>query len=135
MLARSPPFPIVIDHFHKDNGERMTANDVEGIKLALEHHDCVHRICFRTPFSMTKEVVDLLDGEFPVLEYLCITPIHYMRFPFPKTFHAPRLRYLTLNHVTCPIGSPLLSAAVGLVALSLVNISPSTYFQPDELRH
>ena len=137
MLAHSPPFPIIIDHLrHPGNDNLMTANDMEGIILALEHRDRVRRIRFRTPIpSMTEKVMVYIHGEFPMLEYLCIAPMHLMDFLFPNTLQAPQLRYLILFNLICPIGSPLLLAAKNLVALSLVNITPSTYFQPNELRH
>ena len=133
MLAHSPPFPIIIDHFPTDNDNCATANDVEGIVLALEHRDRVRRIRLRISVSMEKVVV-LMDGEFPMLEYLCVGPSHNMWFPFPKTFQAPQLRHLISFKSTCPIGSRLLSsAAMRLVTLSLVNIPPATHVQPDEL--
>jgi len=135
MLAHSPPFPIVIDHFHTNHGDHMTANDVEGIILALEHRNRVRRIRLRTSFLMMEKVSIPMDGEFPMLEFLCIEPLQNMNFQFPKTFQVPQLRHLILTNFTCPIGSPLLSAAMGLVGLSLVNIPPSTYFQPEELLH
>ena len=134
MLAHSPPLPIVIDHFHTDNGDCTPANDVEGIMLALKHRDRVRRIRLKMSISM-ENVFVLIDGEFPMLEYLCIGPIYNMRHPFPKTFQAPQLRHLISFNSTYPIGSPLLSAAIRLVTLSLVNIPLSTYFQPDELLH
>jgi hypothetical protein len=133
MLAHSPPFPIIIDHFLTDSGDLMTANDVEGIMLTLEHRDRMRRIRLRSSFLMMEKVIVPIDGEFPMLEYLCLAPIYSMNLPFPKTFQAPQLRHLILFNFTCPIGSPLLSAAMHLVTLSLVNIPPSTYFQPDEL--
>jgi hypothetical protein len=87
MLAHSPPFPIIIDHLQPDCDNRMTANDVEGTILALEHRDRLRRIRFRTPFlSMTEKVMVLMHGEFPMLEYLCIAPMHRMDFLFPNTF-------------------------------------------------
>jgi len=113
----------------------MTANDVEGITLALEHRDRVCKIRLRTSILVMEKVIVPIDGEFPMLEYLCLAPMHNMDFLFPTTFQAPQLRYFMLVNFTCPIGSPLLSAATGLVALSLVHIPPSTYFQPDELLH
>jgi len=135
MLAHSPPFPIIIDHFRIDNDVYMTANDAEGIILALEHRHRVRGIRLRTQFPMTEKVIVPIDGDFPMLEFLCIVPNHDSDFLFPKTFQAPQLRHLILVNFTCPIGSPLLSPAAGLVTLSLVNIPPSAYFQPDELLH
>jgi hypothetical protein len=135
MLAYSPPFPIIIDHFHTDGDDRMTANDVEGIILALEHRDRVRRIRLRTSILMMEKAIVPMVGEFSMLDYLCIWPIQNMDFLFSNTFQAPQLRHLIFFNVTCPIGSPLLSAGKGLVALSLVNVPPSTHFQPDELLH
>jgi len=110
----------------------MTENDVEGIILALEHRDRVRRIRFRTPFPMTEKVIAPIDGKFPMLEFLCIAPMHDTDFLFPKAFQAPQLHHLILVNLMSPIGSPLLSASMGLVALSLVNIPPSTHLQPDQ---
>jgi len=135
MLAHSPPFPIIIDHFLTDNDDHMTTNDVEGIILALGHRDRVRRIRFQAPFAMMEKVIAPIDGEFPMLEYLCIAPMHDMNVLFPNTFQAPQLRHLILVNFTYPIGSSLLSAAMGLVGLALIHIPPSTYFQPHELLH
>jgi len=135
MLAHSPPFPIVIDHFHTDGGDLMTGDDVEGIILALKHRDRVRRIRFRTPAHMMEKIVVPIDGEFSMLEYMCIAPMHDMSIRFPKTFQAPQLRHLILANFIYPIGSPLLSTAMGLVGLALVNMLPSTYFQPNKLLH
>ena len=138
MLAHSPPFPIIIDHFHKDrhvHDDRMTEDDVEGIVLALAHRDRVRRIRFRTPLPTPEKIIAPIDGAFPMLEYLCIAPMHNMNILLPKTFQAPQLRHLILVNLIRPIEFPLLSAATGLVALSLVNILPSTHLQPYELLH
>jgi hypothetical protein len=86
--------------------------------------------------SVMEKFMVPLSGELPMLEYLCIMPhMHNMNLLLPEAFQAPRLRHLVLFKCSCPIGSPLLSAAMGLVALSLVDIPPSTFFQPDELLH
>jgi hypothetical protein len=53
----------------------------------------------------------------------------------PKSFRAPHLRHLKLWNFALPMGSPLLTTAVGLVTLSLVDISPSAYFHPNDLVH
>jgi len=136
MLAHSPPFPIIIDHFHTDRDDRMTGDDVEGIILALKHRDRVRRIRFRTSELMREHKgIIIIDGEFPMLEYMCIAPMHDLNILFPKTFQAPQLRHLLLADFTYPIGSPLLSAAMGLVGLALVNMLPFTYVQPHELLH
>ena len=94
MLVHSPPFPIIIDHFHKEchvHDDHMMENDVEGIVLALAHHNHMHRICFQTPLLTPEEVIIPIDGEFLMLEYLCIAPMHNMNILLPKTFQAPQL--------------------------------------------
>ena len=133
MLAHSPPFPIIIDYFHTYGGDLMTEDDVDGIILALKHRDRVRRIRFRTSARMTEKIIVPIDGEFSVLEYMCIVPIHDLEIIFPKTFQAPQLRHLILANFPYPLKSPLLSAAVGLVGLALVGMRPLTYFQPTEL--
>ncbi|KAH9981950.1 hypothetical protein BJV74DRAFT_58499 [Russula compacta] len=45
MLAHSPPLPLIIDHFHP--AREITAEDEEGIILALQHHD--RMTTFRCP--------------------------------------------------------------------------------------
>jgi hypothetical protein len=79
-----------------------------------------------------------MDNEFPVLEYLCVwTSVHNpdgdpnaLRLPEP--FQAPHLRHLISIAVICPIGSLLITTAVGLVTLVLGRIPPSAYFSPDD---
>jgi hypothetical protein len=51
----------------------------------------------------------------------------------PETLQAPHLRHLTLDGFALPIGSRLLTAAVGLVTLYLYMNDPSTYFHPNSL--
>ena len=46
---------------------------------------------------------------------------------------APHLRHLALIGFALPIGSRLLTTAVGLVTLYLVMVNPSTYFHPNTL--
>ena len=68
ILAHSPPFPIVIDHFHIDRGDFITG-DVEGIIPALGHCDRVLTIRFRTPAHMMEKILVPIDDGFPMLEH------------------------------------------------------------------
>lgn len=45
MLARSPPFPLVVDYLSENLD--ITAEDEEGIILALEHRNRVRHVRFR----------------------------------------------------------------------------------------
>jgi hypothetical protein len=133
MLAHSPPFPLVIDYDYPK--QDLAAEEEEGIMFALQHRDRVCRINLRMPVPGLQKVITALDDEFPMLEYLYIAPPikHNSHFIFPATFEAPQLRLFILGHFAFPIGSPLLTTAVGLVILALRWIHPSTYPHPNHL--
>jgi hypothetical protein len=127
MLAHSPPFPLVIDYI--DENRDLTVEDEEGIALALEHRDRVRRI--RLGIPDLQKLIIIMDGEYPVLEYLIMSPSddEVTALMFPDTLQAPHLRQLALIDFTLPIGSQLLTTAVGIVTLSLFSTHPSTHFQ------
>jgi hypothetical protein len=104
MLAHSPPLPLIIDTL--DQNHDITAEDEEGMILALRHRDRVRRIRFRTSVSVLHKLVNTLDGEYPLLESMYLMPrehkfptevIYNMRLKLPKTFRAPHLRHLVLG--------------------------------------
>jgi hypothetical protein len=114
MLAHSPPLPLVIDYFRD-----LTAEDEEGLILALKQRDRVSRLRLRMPLIYLQKLFVAIDEEYPILEYLVIwtwmgandtIPI------FPEAFRAPHLRHLALRGCPLPIG-PV--TAVGLVTLAL----------------
>jgi hypothetical protein len=131
MLLHSPPLPLVIDH--DDINNDLTADDEEGIMLALRSRNRVRRISLQMPLPSLQKVVMAIDGEFPTLEFLSIEPPaqHTARLSLPPTFEAPQLRHLWLYYFANPIGSPFLTNAVGLVTLFLQWTHMSTYVQPE----
>jgi hypothetical protein len=139
MLAHSPPLPIIIDHLEPKYD--ITAEDIEGIVLALQHRDRVRRIRLRKSAPILQKVVNGLDGEFPILEYLYVrhqpyvrpTVKHDMSLNLPETFRAPHLRHLVTTNFAISIGSPLLTTMGNLVTLSLNLIPLSAYFHPNAL--
>jgi hypothetical protein len=130
MLAHSPPLPLII--YYDDD---LTAEDEEGIILALQHRERVRHIRLVMPVSRLQKLITAIDGEFPALEFLRLGPRdeHDSRLILPSTFEAPQLRYLWLNYFPSPIESRLLTSAVGLVQLLLRWIHPSTYPHPNNL--
>ena len=73
MLAHSPPFPLVIDYL--DENRYLTAEDEEGIMLALEQRDRVRRIrLVDMPLLKLQKFIMTMDEEYPVLEYLIMSP-------------------------------------------------------------
>jgi hypothetical protein len=131
MLAHSPPLPLIIDHDYDDH--ELTAEDEEGILLALEHRDRVCRISLDLPVASLQKVIAAIHDEFPILEILNIGPPtkHDTRLTLPSTLEAPHLRHLVLDHLASPIGSRLLATATGLVDLFLRGIHSSTYPHPN----
>ena len=133
MLAHSPPLPILVDYFWKDCD--ITANDEEGIILALEQRNRVRRVRLYVSPTCLQKLIVTMDEEYLILEYL-ITMLPSKdcsgNLLFPETLQAPLLRHLRLTDFALPIRSGL-SAAVGLVTLSLVMVHPSTYFHPNTL--
>ena len=135
MLAHSPPLPLAIDYFDED---RDITEDEEEAILALKQRDRVHRVRLWTPVTSLQRLIGAMDEEYPFLEYLIIQPPLEDRstiFILPETLQAPHLRLLSLVGLALPIGSRLLTTAVGLVTLGLVMNDPSTYFHPNALLH
>jgi hypothetical protein len=130
MLAHFPHLPLTIDY----RGS-LTAEDEKGVVLALQHRERVRCICLMMFVSRLQKLITAIDDEFPALEFLCLGPPtkHGSRLILPSTFEAPQLRFLRLNYFTSPIGSRLLTTAVGLVQLLLRWIHPSTYPHPNNL--
>jgi hypothetical protein len=132
MLTHSPPIPLFMS-YNLPNSE-LPAEDEEGITLALRHRDRVRSIYLHMPVASLQKFIPAMDGEFPALEYLHISPPanHDAHLTLPPTFEAPNLRYFKLNHFTSPIGYPFFSTATGLVQLLLRWIYPSTYPHPND---
>ena len=139
MLANSPPLPLIIDYISEDD---ITAEDEEAIFLALEQRDRVRRIRLELSCLGLKKLAMTIDEEYPILEYLILGPLIWNQTVFgytntvlvlPETLQAPHLRHLALSNFALPIGSRLLTTAVGLITLFLYMGQPSTYFPPNTL--
>jgi hypothetical protein len=134
MLSHSPPLPLTI---YYDDDFHTTAEDDEGILLALQHPDRVRRIKLALPTWTLRKVIIAMDGQFPILERLWIgSPLDNdgnTTLALPRAFKAPLLRQFALQTVSLPTRSPLLMTTVGLVLLALVDIPSSAYFVPSHL--
>ena len=134
MLTHSSPLPLAIDYSEK--GHDISAEDEEGSILALRQRDRVRRVRLYLPVRDLQKLIVAMDDEYPILEYLIIVRSFKdtdTSLIFPETLQAPHLRHLTLRGFALPIGSRLLTTAVGLVTLYLVMVHPSTYFHPNTL--
>ena len=132
MLAHSPPLPLLIDY-----GSRDTATeDEDGIILAFKQRDRVRCVRLQLPITSLQRIIGTIEDEYPILEYLFIMhPDQDVSsiLIFPEAFQAPRLGHIILNDFALPIGSRLLTTAVGLVTLFLYIDHPSSYFHPNTL--
>jgi hypothetical protein len=134
MLAHSPTLPLVIDYFRALTDRDISAEDEEGIILALEQHDRVRRIRLSISISKLQKLIVAIDEEYPVLEYLIMRPLEWgkrMALTLPGTLRAPRLRHLVLQGFAFPIGCQLLTNAASIVTLYLYVNHPDAYFQPN----
>jgi hypothetical protein len=132
MLAHSPPLPLTV--LYEDLGHEMTAEDEEGVLLALSHRDRVHRIALRMPAPELGKFIAAMDDEFPTLERLYMDPQDgNTSLTLPQLFQAPNLRHFSLWYIALPVRSPLLTTTGGLVSLLLKGIPRSAYFPPGYL--
>ncbi len=122
--------PLILDYFHTD--PIISKKDVNGLILALLHCDRVRCIRLRMPVQALRRLINAIDKEFPMLEYLYIEPLtmHDTRLSLPESLQAQGLRHLVLFNFAFPIGSPLLK---DLVTLSLENIHLYIYFNANKL--
>ena len=133
MLAHSPLLPLDFDYYHITE---IATKDQEGAMLALKQYNRLRRVRLGTSTTNLQKLIVAMDDEYPILEYLIVAhPVEDESSicQFPETLQAPNLRHLTLQGFTLPMGSRLLTTAVGLVTLYLVMVHPSTYFHPNIL--
>jgi hypothetical protein len=128
MLAHSPALPLII--FYNKKGRDMTAEDEEGILLALSHRDRVHGIHLEMPTPKLGKFITAMDEQFPILENLYVNSLSPRPsglsgetcLTLPGTFKVPNLRQVLLAYIALPIRSPLFTPTVGLVFLWLWGI-------------
>ena len=136
MLSHSPSLPLVIDYYHKHWD--FTAEDEEGIIIALNQRHRVRRVRLWMPVLNLQKFIVAIDDEYPMLEYLIIEPPiedTSLALILPDTLQAPHLRHLLLKGFVLPRESRLLTIALGLVMLCLHMEHSSAYFQPNTLLH
>jgi hypothetical protein len=131
MLVNSPPLPLTI-YYPTCEGITMAAKDELGIFLALLHCDCVHHIHLSKLVHVGR-FVNVMNGQFPILEHMYIHSYAWTKVVLPVTFRAPNLHHLKLEQVCIPIRPPILTTAAELVSLTLLKIPDFTDFTPTYL--
>ena len=120
----SPPLPLTVS-FSPDSLH------LEGISLALQHHDRVISIEIRQWSLANTEMLTKLDKPFPMLEAISLYSSSYVTHVLPRNLVAPRLRSLVLLFVPISAVSPLLTNATNLISLAIALIP--TYAERDEI--
>jgi len=87
------------------------------------------------PVQTLQKLIVAINEEYPILEYLILGCPKQgdTILILPETLQAPRLRHLLLVGFSLPIGSRLLTTAMGLITISLFTVHPPTYFDPNTL--
>ncbi|KAI9442753.1 hypothetical protein H4582DRAFT_1309113 [Lactarius indigo] len=133
MLGHLPHLLLSVDYRYAS--ATLSGQDESGIYHALLLRDRVRQIVLHLPSLLFHKFLMLMDGSFPVLEYLSISPTadEDAGLLLPKTFLAPNLSHLTLHGVGLPRGLSSLSSTISLVTLTLTNIQTSGYILPGQL--
>ena len=126
MLAHSPSLSIVIDY--GDEEREVTRQDEEGILLALRHRHQVCHIRLCMPISSIQCLVVGLDGEFPMLRHLYLSPLTSddSGLSLPSIFKAPHLHHFILRNTTYHSAGTFRSPPLGSPIQSIEKISEST---------
>ena len=131
VLADSPHLPLTVDYMGWDS---ITAEDEEGILLALKQRHRIRHLRLFFPERILRRLFVAIEGEFPILELLIVVPWpKNTALMLPETLQTPNLHHLTLFGFVCPIRSRLHPTATGLVTLCLLIDHQSAYFQPNVL--
>jgi len=136
MLSHSPPFPLII-YYPGKRSTTMSEEDKHGAKVALQQRERVHRVHIAAPASNLRDLVQVMNDEYPNLQRLLIRAQADPRADrrnrnrnrndaVTVTLHeglrAPLLHRVTLSNVGLPTSSRLLSGAgEDLVSLGLLN--------------
>ncbi|KAH9060649.1 hypothetical protein EDB87DRAFT_571076 [Lactarius vividus] len=132
-LNHLPPLPLFVDY--RCATATISGQDESGIYHALRLRDRVSHIVLHLPPFTFRKFLTLMDGPFPVLEYLSLssTTDEDTGLVLVKTFLAPNLSHLMLLGAGLPRGLSLLSSTISLATLTLTNIQTSGYIFPVQL--
>ena len=131
-LAHSPPLPLIIDysgysHCVVAESSYLAAEEKRMI-LALKQRDRICRVRLSVPSPNLQKVVEIIDGECPILEYLYLSPlvVDGTTFKLPERLQAPHLGHLVLNNFTLSIGSLLFTTTEDIVTFWFSTWDPCT---------
>ncbi|KAH9168943.1 hypothetical protein EDB89DRAFT_1555705 [Lactarius sanguifluus] len=117
-------FPIAIDYGY-NAAKTLTPDDEDNIIAALEQRDRIRHLRFSVTSALLEKMVTLMRGPFPELRHLAISSQGLNVPALPDDFlggSAPCLREIWFHGIPFPALPTLLSSAITLVELLLVDI-------------
>ena len=137
MLDIWPTIPIVIDDQELNCYYATRMEHIGNVIAALEQRDRVCHIGLGDiPRALFPILAEMMQASFPALTHLRLDSDYDSPMLHPESFlggSAPRLRSLTLYHISFPALPTLLSTTKNLVELRLWAIPPSGYLSPDAM--
>ncbi len=136
-LGHWPPFPLVIDYctyWGADGGKSLALSDEDDVIAALEHPGRVRYVRISVTGSMLGRMAAAVQEPFPMLTHLWLSSEDENVPALPGEFlggSAPSLRVAHLAGI--PFPPMLLSSALGLVDLRLLDIPHDGYISPEAM--
>jgi hypothetical protein len=134
-----PPFPLIVDcptYRGADEGENLTSSDEDNVVAALENSARVHYIGISVTSLLLGKMASAMRKPFPALTHLWLSLKDANMPALPDEFlggSAPALQVLHLKRIRFPALPALLSSALGLVELRLLDIPHDGYISPEAI--
>ena len=138
-LSYWPPLPLIIDYSTfqgADDSKGLTPNDEDNIVAALEDSARVRYVGISVTNSLLRKTATAMRKPFPVLTHLRLSSKDENVPALPDEFlggSAPGLRVVHLEGIMFRALPTLLSSALGLVDLQLLDIPNGSYLPPEAM--
>ena len=137
-LGCLPLFPLIIDYSSGwgADGKSLTPRDEDNIIAALEEPGRVQYVEISVTSSLLKKMDTDTRKSFSRLTHICLSSKEDNVVALPNQFSkgsAPNLRVAHLDGIQFPAFPTLLSSALGLVDLRLLNIPLDGYISPEAM--
>ena len=137
-LGHWPPIPLIIDYTDTsaDDSKRLTPCDEENVVAALENSARVRYVSIYVTSSLLGKIATAMQNPFPALTHLWLSSKDGHVSTFPNKFlggSASALRAAYLEGIQIPALPKLLSSALGLVELRLLDIPHDDYISPETM--
>lgn len=138
-LSYWPPFPLIVDYsscWSTEYSKSLTPSDEDNVVAALENSARVHYIGISVTSLLLGKMASAMRKPFPALTHLWLSLKDANMPALPDEFlggSAPALQVLHLKRIRFPALPALLSSALGLVELRLLDIPHDGYISPEAI--